>query len=473
MISVPGVGSGLDVSSIVSQLVAVEGNTKTLLLANKQEDTRSEITAFGTLKSLLSTFQSSTTALKLPATFDASLATSSDDKIFTASTTGSVAAGVFDVEVRDLAESHKLLSAGFTDADTVIGEGILTISVGTSDFAINIDSSNSTVTGVRDAINDATDNTGVSATIITVDDGAGGTLTKLVLTSENTGTDNALTITVNDTDDGNHTDASGLSALYYDTGDATTPEQMTQINAATDAEVYIDGQKVLSDSNTVVDAIQGVTLNLVAEDVGTDYTLTIAEDKARVTASVELFVSNYNSFISLTNNFTSYNVDTGSAGIFLGDATLRTLRNQVRSEISNSVDDIGGPYAMLVDIGITTKIDGTLSIDSSKLADALNTNFDDVGNLFSSTNGIAVKLDSVLTEYTKADGIIDSKTKGLNTTIARIAKDFEALDRKLDALEERLLAQFSGLDVLLTQLNSTSNFLTEQFKIIGNIFDQK
>ena len=473
MISVPGLGSGLDVSSIVSQLVAVEGDTKTLLLANQQADIQAEITAFGSLKSLLSTFQSATTTLKLPATFDASLATSSDSSIFTASTTGSVAPGSFDIEVRDLAEAHKLLSSGFTDADTVIGEGILTISVGTSSFNVTIDSTNSTVTGVRDAINDATDNTGISATIITVDDGTGnGTLTKLVLSSDNTGTDNALTITVNDTD-GNHTDSSGLSALYYDTADATTPEQLSEIVAATNAEVYIDGQKVLSDSNTVVDAIQGITLNLVAEDIGTNYTLTIFNDKDRVTASIELFISNYNSFISLTNNFTAFNVDTGSAGIFLGDATLRTLRNQIRSEITNSVDDIGGPFAMLVDIGITTKLDGTLSIDSSKLDDALNTNFADVGNLFSSTNGIAVRLDSVLTEYTKADGIIDGKTKGLNTTIKSIAKDFEALDLKLTALEERLLAQFTALDVLLTQLNTTSNFLTEQFKIIGNIFDQQ
>ncbi len=473
MISVPGLGSGLDVNSIVSQLVAAEGDTKTLLLANQQSDIEAEITAFGSLKSLLSTFQSATTTLKLPATFDASLATSSDPTIFTASTTGSVAAGIFNIEVRNLAEANKLLSSGFADANTVIGEGTLTISAGGASFNVTIDSSNSTVTGVRDAINDATDNTGVSATIITVDDGTGnGTLTKLVLRSEKTGTANALTITVNDTD-GVHTDGSGLSVLYYDTSDGTTPEQLSEIAAATDAEVYIDGQKVLSSSNTVVDAIQGVTLDIVGENIGTNYTLTISDDKDRVTAAVELFVSNYNSFVSLTNNYTAFNVDTGDAGIFLGDATLRTLRNQVRSEISNSVNDIGGPFSMLVDIGITTQIDGTLVIDSTRLGNALNTNFADVGNLFSSANGIAVQMDSVLSEYTKADGIIDSKTKGLNTTISGIAKEFQDLNTKLAALEERLLAQFSGLDVLLSQLNSTSNFLSEQFKIIGSIVKQK
>ncbi len=474
MISVPGIGSGLDVNSIVSQLVSAEGDTRTRLLANKQEDINAEITAFGSLKSLLSTFQSSTTTLKLPETFAASLATSSDPTIFSATTTGSVAPGIFDIEVRNLATAHKLLSPGFIDANTVIGDGILTISTGLSSFAVNIDSTNNTVTGVRDAINDATDNTGVSATIITVDDGTGnGTLSKLVLTSEKSGTSNALTVTVNDTGDGNNTDALGLSALYYDTSDATTPEQLTQISAAADAEVYIDGQKVLSAANTVVDAIQGVTLNLVAKDAGVNHTLTISEDKARVTAAVELFVSNYNSFVSLTNNFTSFNAGTGDAGIFLGDSTLRALRNQVRSEVTNSVNDIGGPFSMLVDIGITTSAGGSLVIDATKLDDALNTNFNDVGNLFSSTNGIAVKLDSVLSEYTKADGIIDSKTKGLNSTIDGITKDFQVLNDKLDALETRLLAQFSALDILMGQLNSTSNFLAQQFDIIGNIVKGK
>ena len=287
MISAPGIGSGLDVNSIVSQLVSAEGDTQTKLLARKQDGIKAEITAFGSLKSLLSTFQGSTTTLKLPETFDASLATSSDPTIFSATTTGAVVPGVFDIEVRNLATAHKLLSPGFADANTVIGDGILTISTGSSSFAVNIDSTNDTVTGVRDAINNATDNTGVSATVITVDDGTGnGTLSKLVLTSEKSGTGNALTVTVNDTVDGNNTDANGLSALYYDTSDATSPEQLGQITAAADAEVYVDGQKILSSANTVVDAIQGVTLNLVARDVGVNHTLTISEDKARVKSAV-------------------------------------------------------------------------------------------------------------------------------------------------------------------------------------------
>lgn len=474
MISVPGLGSGLDVNSIVSQLISVEGDTKTLLLGNQQNEIQSEISAFGSLKSLLSTFQTTASKLKLPTTFNASLAASSKTDVFTASTSGLVSAGEFDIEVRSLAEAHKLLSPGFADADTSVGEGVLNISLGADSFSVNIDSSNDTLNGIRDAINDATDNTGVNATVATVDDGTGtGTLTKLILSSASSGGDNTITVSVVDSGDGNHTDANGLSALYYDTSDGTTPEQLTQINAAADAEIYVDGQRVFSSSNTVVNVIEGITLNLLSEDSGTTHTLTITDDAATIKADLELFVSNYNSFILLTNNLTSFDTETGNAGIFLGDATVRTLRNQVRNEISNAVTDIGGPFSMLVDIGITTQSDGSLSIDSAELDAALNSNFDDVASLFSSTNGIAVRLDGVINEYTKADGIIDGKTQGLNSTIDSIEEEFQDLNDTLDALEERLLAQFAGLDVLVSQLNSTSNFLTQQFQIIGNIFDQQ
>ena len=149
MISVPGLGSGLDVNSIVSQLIAVEGDTKTLLLANQQSGIEAEITAFGSIKSVLSTLQGSTASLKSSSTFTATTASSSDETVFTASTLGNVSPGTFDIEVRSLAQANKLLSAGYTDADTVIGEGTLSISVGSESFDVTIDSSNSTVAGIR------------------------------------------------------------------------------------------------------------------------------------------------------------------------------------------------------------------------------------------------------------------------------------------------------------------------------------
>ncbi len=473
MISVPGIGSGLDINSIVSSLVAAEGDAKTLLLANKRSDTEAEISAFGGLKSILSTsFTPPLTFLKSATNFQSNTLTSADPTVYTTTaTSGSVAPGVFAIEVRDFAEAHKLMTAGFTDQNTVVGTGTLTISVGTSSFDVTIDSSNETLAGIRSAINDATDNTGISATIINVDDGAGGTEAKLILSSDDTGTANALTVTVDD-DDLVDTDASGLSAFYYDTGDATSPEQLTQINAAVDAEVYIDGQKVLSSSNTVTDAIQGVTITLIKEDAGNIHDLTVATDTATIKTNIESFVSNYSSLITFMNGVTAFDSKAGTVGILLGDATIRSLSNQIRTQINETVTGISGQYTTLVDLGITSKSDGTLEIDATKLDTALNTNMDDVAELFSSANGVATKLDSIVNEYTKADGLLDSKTSGLNETVKDIDEDLEDLSLELTTLEDRLLAQFSALDVLMSQLNSTSSFLTQQFDLIGNIFNQ-
>lgn len=461
MISVPGIGSGLDINAIVSGLVAAEGDAKTFLLANKRSDTEAEISAFGGLKSIISAFQSSATILKTASTYEANSASSADTLVYSVTTSGAAAAGVYGVEVRDFAEAHKLLTTGYTDEDTVVGTGSLTISVGASSFNVTIDTNNNTLAGIRSAINDATDNTGVSATIVNVDDGAGGTEAKLILSSDNTGTANAITVTVDDDDLGD-ADASGLSVF-----DSAT--QLTQINAAVDAEIYIDGQKVLSSSNTVIDAIEGVTFTLLKEDVGNVHDLTIATNTTQIKANIKLFISNYNSAISYMNNVTAFNADTGTVGILLGDATIRSLSNQVRSQINQTVTGISGSYTTLVDLGITSSSNGTLTIDESKLDTALSTKLSEVADLFSATDGVATRMENTLKQYTQADGIIDGKTSGLNDTVTDINEDLADLELSLTALEERLFAQFSALDILMMQLNSTSNFLTQQFDMIKKI----
>ena len=477
MISVTGIGSGLDIESIVTSLVSAEGDAKTLLLANKRSDTEFEVSAYGALKSTLSTFSSSLEFLKTPANFQANTLITSDPDVFTVTTSagpvvsGGISPGVFDIEVKELAEAQKLLTTGFADEDTVVGTGTMTISVGNDSFTVTIDSENDTLGEIRNAINNATDNTGVSATIVNVDDGSGGTETKLILSSDDTGTANAITVTVND-DDSNDTDASGLSAFYYDTSDATTPERLTEINAAVDAEINIDGQKVLSSSNNIVNAIDGITITALKKDVGNVHTLSVASDTNTIKSNIESFVSNYNSLRTFINDVTEFDSATGEATVLLGDATTRNISNQIRNQLSDTVTDISGQFTTLVDLGITTNEDGTLAIDSTTLDSALTNNMDDVAELFSSTNGVANKLDSVVNEYVKVNGLLDIKTDGLNETIEDINEDLEALELSLDALETRLLAQFSAMDAIVAQLNTTSSFLTQQFEAISNITDR-
>jgi flagellar hook-associated protein 2 len=465
MISVPGIGSGLDINSIVQGIVSAEGNAKTLLLANKGADIEAEISAFGGLKSILSTSVAPPLSfLKTASNFESISLTSADTTVFTATaSTGSVAPGVSGIKVVDLAEAHKLMTGDlpvFANEDAVVGTGVLTISVGASNFNVTIDSSNETMAGIRNAINNATDNTGVSATIINVDDGIGGIEAKLVLSSDNTGTANAITVTVDD-DDLTDADNSGLSVF-----DSAT--QLTTLNAAVDAIIEVDGQTVTSSSNTIVDAIDGVTITALKEDVGV-YDLTVSTNTAIIKSNIELFVTNYSSLITYMNTVTAFDADAGTVGVLLGDSTIRSLSNQIRTKINETVTGISGQYTTLVDLGITSNADGTMKIDAAKLDTALTTNMDDVAELFSSTNGVATKLDSIVNEYTKLDGLLDTKTLGLNNSIDDINDDLADLDLSLTALEDRLFAQFSALDILMTQLNSTSSFLTQQFDAIKNI----
>lgn len=468
MISVPGVGSGLDINSIVESLVSAESDAKTRLLANRRSGISSEVSAFGSLKSIVETLRTSAAKLANPATFTAFSASSQDTSYFTVEATVQASAGVYDVEVRGLAEQHKLLSPGYSDANTDVGFGIMTISVGSDSFDVEIDSENQTLNDIRNAINDAQDNTGVSATLLTVDDGTGGTLTKLVLTSNETGADNAITVTVAD-DDGNNTDGSGLSAFYYDTADATTPEHMTEINEALDAELYIDSQKVLSASNTVTDVLDGVTLNLAKAETGVINKLTISPNINSAKTAVESFVTSYNAFINQVNSLTAYNAETGVGGVLLGDATLRTLSNSVRIGVSSSLPGLSNEFRNIVELGITSTANGTLQIDQAKLTEALNSNSVDVATLFSADNGIATGLSNKLNEYVRTDGIFENKTESLNDSIEDIDDDLEALSLRMEALESRLFAQFAALDQLMSQLNSTSSFLTQQFDQISQI----
>ncbi len=470
MISAPGIGSGLDLGGLVSQLVAAEGDAKTAALASKRSDMSTKISAFGSLKSALSSFQSSMSALTEADTFTSNTATSGDTEVFTVSATGtSLAANSYQVEVQTLAESQRLITAGFTDADTVVGTGELTITVGSDSFTVTIDSSNDTLSEIGDAINAASDNTGVTASVLNVDDGFGGTETKLVLTSDDTGTDNEITVTVDD-DDLSDTNASGLSAFYYDPNDATSPEQLSVTNAAVDAVILIDGQQVTSSSNTIADAIEGVSINLLATvSPGETVSLTIEHDSSKISSAVSSFVSSFNTLATTINQLTVYDEETGAVGILLGDNTLLGITSNIRRQLTDSVDGLSGDITNLVNIGITTNTDGTLAFDSSELSDAIDSDLTSVTSLFSSDDGIAKQLDDVLDELLKSDGTLDSKIDGLNNTIEDIDESLVDISGRLDTLEQRLTAQFSALDLMIARMNTTSNFLTQQLSMISNI----
>ncbi|HER33955.1 MAG: flagellar filament capping protein FliD [Halothiobacillaceae bacterium] len=448
-----GIGSGIDVGGIVSQLVAAEGQPARNRLDRREAQTQATISALGGLKGALSEFQSALGALKDLDAFQARKATSGDSSIFTATADETASAGSYQIEVERLAEGQKLRSGDFANADTVVGTGTLTLDVGGNSFDVTVDSSNNTLAGIRDAINASADNTGVTATTVNVDDGAGGTVSRLVLTADEVGTANTVTVSAADSD-GNNIDAAGLSQL--------ASGNLTELQAAQDALIRIDGQAVTRSSNSISDAIDGVTLSLKESDVGSTHSLDVALNTGAVKSKVESFVKAYNGLVETTNQLSSYDPETGRAGALQGDAALRGISTQIRREMSDTVDGINGVFDNLATIGVETQRDGTLTLDSARLDEAMAADFDAIGQMFASDDGYATRLDALVDNYVGFNGILDSRTQSLNNRIDDIGDQREDLSRRLSSLESRLLAEFNAMDQLVGQLNSTGSYLSQQ-----------
>ncbi|MEZ5615756.1 MAG: flagellar filament capping protein FliD [Rhodocyclaceae bacterium] len=381
-LSSPGIGSGLDINGLVSQLMALEQRPLSLL-NTKEARLQAQLSAYGSLKGALSSFQNSVAALATPARFTAVKASVADKTVLTASAASTASPGSYSIEVQTLAQAQKLKSEAFATTDASIGSGTLTIQFGTysgGSFTLNPDKSARTITlasgqsslaGVRDAINAA--DAGVRASII--NDGSGN---RLVIASEDAGLANALKISVSD-DDGNDIDNSGLSRLVYDASTGGTAN-LSETVAAQNATLVIDGIAVSKSSNTISDAIEGVTLSLLEE--GGTTALTVARDVAGTQAAVESFVKAYNDLNKTLTDLSKYDAANKQASILTGDATVRSVQGQLRGIFNTTLSTAGGGLTALADIGVTFQTDGTLKLDSSKLTTALNDGAKDVSTLF-------------------------------------------------------------------------------------------
>ena len=389
-----GIGSGLDIDSIVTALVDAEKVPQETKLENEQTEINTKISELGIVKSNLSDLQSKINALKSTSNFDTFTASSTDTSVLTATTSTLASAGTYSVKVDQTALGHTLATTAFSNINDTIGTGTITIAYGTTDYTgpdpgpevytsftanssqandvITVDSNNNTLSSLRDYINAG--DYDVSASI--VNDGNGYRL----LLNANTGVKNSMQITVDD-DDTTDTDTSGLSVLAFN-GSATNAEQ-TQ--AGQDASITVNGLNITRESNSVSEVISGVTLNLQNSNTSTQ-TITIARDTSSIEEQVTDVVESYNTFKTHLNEITEYNATTGAAGALLGDATIRAIDSQIRNTLFSGVSGLTGEVRAVADLGIlSAQSDGLLSVDSSELSDAINNNIEDVRALFAPT----------------------------------------------------------------------------------------
>ncbi|WP_320837650.1 flagellar filament capping protein FliD [Zhongshania sp.] len=458
-VTASGVGSGLDINSIVSQLVQAERAPQETRLASKEALIQARLSAFGSLKSSLTTFQNSLSALKNVDTFTKRSATSSDNAVFTATTTAAAAAGTYSVKVEQLAAKHTIASQAYTDSATVVGSGVLSFSQNGETFSVTVADGEDSLTAIRDAVNKAADNTGVAASIVTDQDGA-----HLVFSSSKTGVANSIQIDVTPS----ASDTGDLSQLAYDPAQ-TSP--MSQKAEAKDSIVVVDGFTQTSANLKFEGMLEGITIDVKTAKPGESLSLTVKHDTAAVKKSIEGFVTGYNSLIATLNDLTAYNPEANTAGLLQGDSATRSVANRIRQEMGTLVSGLDVDLDSLAELGITTIEKGKLKLDATKLTSVLDADFANVAGVFAGENGYATRLDALIGDITAGGGILDNRTAGLKQQVERIADQRETLTRRVASIEARYLAQFSALDTLLGQLNATGTFLTQQLdNLPGSVF---
>lgn len=461
-ISSLGIGSGLKLGDILDSLTAAEKATLTPI-TKQQSSYTSKLSAYGTMKSALEAFQTANTALGKADLFTATTTTSSSTA-FSATTTGNAIAGKYTIKITQLAQAQTLTSTSTqkdSKAAIATSDSVLTIQQGGGKKPVTIDISaaNSSLTGVRDAINNA--KAGVSASVINVGNGE----YRLSITSNDTGKDNGMTLSV-----------SGDSALQSFMGYDGTGGGMKESVTAQNAELTVNNVAIENSSNTISDALEDITLNL--NDVTTgNQTLTITQDNTKAQTAIKDWVTAYNALQDTFSSLTKYTaVDPGadaqstSNGALIGDTTLHTIQTQLKSALSNTASS--SAFKTLAQIGITSDPStGQLKIDDTKLTAALKKDSADVGQLIvgdGKKTGITTNIGSNLTSWLSSTGIIQAAKDGVSKTLNKLTKDYNAASDIIDQKVARYKAQFTQLDVLMSSLNNTSSYLTQQFESTSN-----
>lgn len=464
-LSSPGIGSNLDINSIVSQLMQLEQRPLTVL-ARKEAGFQAKISALGSLQGAISALQTAASSL-VPAAgisaadkFTVFRGSVADATIASVSTSTAAVAGIYSLEVTQLAQQHRIATSTtatpFSGVDgTLVTGGTLTITLDTkagsgapsktTDVTI---ADGATPEAVRDAINAA--KAGVSATVV---NGTAGK--QLVLVGDTPGDNQFIKL-------------SGVAALAYDPNAVPAPaDAFVQSQAAQGSAFKLNGIEVTASSNTVSTAIDGLTLTLLKTNIGSPTTLTVTRDTASLLAGVNALVKAFNDFNKTASDLGRYDAASKQGGPLIGDSTLRSTQNVFRNLLGKVPSGLSvATFQRLSDIGIALQKDGSLAVDSTKLKAAIDSDFSSVANLVSAY-GSAFK--SAADGMVGTDGLITSRTEGLNASIKSLGKQSESIQQRLIQIEARYRKQFTTLDTLIANMNKTSNFLSQQLANLPKI----
>ncbi|MCD7099423.1 flagellar filament capping protein FliD [Stenotrophomonas sp. MMGLT7] len=432
--SISATGSGLDIPTLVSQLVTAARTPTETRINTAGTTATAKLSAISQVKNVMTTLQTALNSVISSADSTAYKATVASGAGFTATTTSSAVAGSYSVEVARLATAQKLSSAAY-EADATIGSGTLSIAYG-EDNSIDVEiGEDATLADIAAAVNKAAGGKGVVASVVTADDGQ-----HLMFSAVGLGTENALTIT-----------ASGDDALQALTnGDGGS---LTETVAATDALVRVDGFERTVSSNTIADLVPGVVLNLTQAEAGKTYTVGVATDTSTLKANLTAYASAYNAANTLLKSSSAYDATTQTASALTGDSLIRGLQQQLRSQVSANIGD-------LKTLGITLDKDGVMSFSSTDFDTAIAADPDAAAAMFGKNGSYSASLTSLLdSNLNSTSGTLVQRTTSLNKQIADLEQQLDDLDTRMTKLSDLYTAQFTAMETMIVQLQSSASSL--------------
>ena len=467
-ISSPGIGSGIDVSSIVSQLVAIDKAPLTQLQATAKA-TQTKLSTYGTIKSQFSALSDAASKLGSASGWNAVSATSSNASAIGVTVSAGTAATSLTMEVSQLAKAQSAASSA-VPSGTAMGSGSMTIELGAwngnsftagsaTPVSITIEAGKDSLTDIAAKINSAS--AGVTATVLK--DASGE---RLLMRSKDTGAENGFRISVAD-DDGNNTDGNGLSRLAFDPGSGSG---MTQTQAGQNALATINNVSISSASNLLSDTLPGMSIQL-SQVTTSPVELTVSKDTEKIRANVQAFVDAYNTINTTLSNATKYDSATGTSGALQGDSTATGLQNALRSMMRSVTGS--ATFTRLSDVGIEFQTGGGLSIDSTKFDSALG-NLDALESLFTidtgndTSKGFGLKIKAFASGLIDTGGTIANRSDALQNAINRNTEDQERVTERAARAEVRYLAQYSAMDANVAQMNALNSYITQQIAVWNN-----
>ncbi len=460
IISALGTGSGINSSSLVSQLVSAAYDPKETLVANKQSLNSTRISGIASAVSSLNTFSTALTNLLKDTSYSGAPA-SSDTSIasVTALTGGDVTGLPAQLEVKQLAQAQVMKSATLPSASSTVGLGTLTLTTASGARTIDITSSNNSLTGLAKAINSS--NAGVTATVMTDTTGS-----RLVLKGAN-GEDNGFSLTMEPTD----TADSSLQAFTFgSTGtevDTSAVSTMMQTQAAQNAQIVLDGIEMEYADNVVTDAIPYLRIDLNKASPGTTVMLATDEPTSSITDLVSEFVDAYNLLRKALNTATATGSDTTDAAALANDSSLREMKNRLARLSTTQLSDTG-TYRTLSSIGISTNNDGTLKLDSEKLKAAYEKDPGAIRQMIdpdTSTDGnpgLAKVVADIKATLTAENGALTLATKRYEALSKDFVAQLEKIDKQMADYQARLTSIYSAMEAKVTALKATQSYLQQQ-----------